>query len=63
VQPQAFLKDFSGYLHADGYDGYHDLSDNIKVVGCFAHARRKFDEAMKGLSKKEQADSISGIGK
>jgi hypothetical protein len=61
--PKRFLKNFSGYLHADGYDGYHDLSDNIKVVGCFAHARRKFDEAIKGLSKKEQADSAAMIGK
>ena len=58
-----FLKDFNGYLHADGYDGYHDLSDNIKVVGCFAHARRKFDEAIKGLSKNDQANSTAGIGK
>ena len=61
--PELFLKNFSGYLHADGYEGYHDLSDNIKVVGCFAHARRKFDEAIKGLSKKDQVDSVAMIGK
>jgi hypothetical protein len=61
--PKQFLKNFSGYLHTDGYEGYHDLSDNIRVVGCFAHARRKFDEALKGLSKKEQADSVTMIGK
>jgi len=61
--PKQFLKNFSGYLHADGYEGYHDLSDNIKVVGCFAHARRKFDEAIKGLSPKEQADSKAMVGK
>ena len=61
--PKRFLKNFSGYLHADGYDGYHDLSDNITVVGCFAHARRKFDEAIKGLPKKTQADSTAMIGK
>ena len=61
--PKIFLENFNGYLHADGYDGYHDLSDNIKVVGCFAHARRKFDEAVKGLSKKDQADSTAMIGK
>ena len=61
--PKLFLKNFSGYLHADGYEGYHSLSDNIKVVGCFAHARRKFDEAIKGLPKKDQADSIAMIGK
>ena len=61
--PKRFLKNFSGYLHADGYDGYHDLPGNVKVVGCFAHARRKYDEAIKGLSKKDQADSTAGIGK
>ena len=61
--PKRFLKNFSGYLHADGYDGYHDLSDNIKVVGCFAHARRKFDEAVKGLPKKDQDDSHAMAGK
>jgi hypothetical protein len=61
--PKSFLENFSGYLHADGYEGYHDLSENIKVVGCFAHARRKFDEAIKGLSKKEQTDSKAMIGK
>jgi hypothetical protein len=63
VHPKLFLKNFNGYLHADGYDGYHDLSDNIKVVGCFAHARRKFDEAIKGLSKKDQTNSTAMIGK
>ena len=61
--PKFFLKNFNGYLHADGYEGYHDLSDNIKVVGCFAHARRKFDEALKGLPKRDQADSLAMVGK
>ena len=61
--PKLFLKNFSGYLHADGYEGYHSISDNIKVVGCFAHARRKFDEAVKGLPKKDQADSNAMTGK
>jgi transposase len=61
--PKLFLKNFCGYLHADGYEGYHDLSGDIKVVGCFAHARRKFDEAIKGLSKKDQANSTAMIGK
>ena len=51
--PKLFLKNFCGWLHADGYEGYHDLSGDIKVVGCFAHARRKFNEAVKGLSPKE----------
>ena len=40
-----------GYLHTDGYVGYHNLPDEITVVGCWAHARRKFDEAVKSLPK------------
>ena len=61
--PEEFLKKFTGYLHADGYEGYHRLSENITVVGCFAHARRKWDEALKGLSEKEQEGSDALIGK
>ena len=49
--PKAFLSGFKGYLHTDGYPGYHNLSEEITVVGCFAHLRRKFDEAMKALPK------------
>ena len=44
---EEFLEGFSGYLHADGYQGYHKLRSDIRVVGCWAHARRKFDEAVK----------------
>jgi hypothetical protein len=57
--PEEFLRDFNGYLHADGYDGYHRLPGKITVVGCWAHARRKFDEALKGISEKTRADSLS----
>ena len=46
--PKTFLKGFSGYLHVDGYAGYHDLP-KVELVGCWAHARRKFDEALKSL--------------
>ena len=35
-----FLKDFSGWLHADGYQGYHKLPENIRVVGRWAHYPR-----------------------
>ena len=52
---EEFLEGFSGYLHADGYQGYHKLRPDIRVVGCWAHARRKFDEAVNSLPQKEQA--------
>ena len=53
---EEFLEGFSGYLHADGYQGYHKLRPDIRVVGCWAHARRKFDEAVNSLPQKEQAN-------
>jgi transposase len=46
--PRRFLSGFKGYLHVDGYTGYNGLPD-ITLVGCWAHARRKFDEALKAL--------------
>jgi transposase len=46
--PRQFLSGFKGYLHVDGYAGYNGLPD-INLVGCWAHARRKFDESLKAL--------------
>jgi transposase len=46
--PRKFLSGFQGYLHVDGYAGYNGLS-GVTLVGCWAHARRKFDEALKAL--------------
>ena len=57
-----FLQGFSGWLHADGYQGYHKLPENIRVVGCWAHARRKFDEALQTLPKEMQKDAPAAIG-
>ncbi len=49
--PRRFLAGFKGYLHADGYAGYHDIPD-VTICGCWAHFRRKADEALKGLPGK-----------
>lgn len=51
--PKEFLKGFKGYLHVDGYSGYHDV-ENVTLVGCWSHARRGFDEAIKSLPIAEQ---------
>lgn len=48
--PERFLKGFKGYLCTDGYQSYEDLPGVINVF-CLAHARRKFDEALKSLPK------------
>lgn len=62
-RPIEFLEDFRGYLHTDGYEGYHGLPEPIVIVGCFAHARRKFDEALKALPEKDREGSNALRGK
>jgi transposase len=62
THPEEFLNDFSGYLHCDGYDGYHKLPERITVVGCLAHLRRKLFDAMKSLSKESRAASNAAKG-
>jgi len=63
TRPEAFLKGFKGYLHCDGYDVYHKLPEDIIIVGCLAHARRRFDEAVKSLPVKDREGSSSLRGK
>ena len=46
--PRRCLGDFQGYLHVDGYPAYNGMSD-VLLVGCWAHARRKFTEALRAL--------------
>jgi len=50
--PLSFLSDFVGILHADAFAAYEKLhADPGRAVGwaaCWAHARRKFEEAMGG---------------
>lgn len=60
--PKEFLDGFTGYLHTDGYQAYHNLPEEITVVGCWAHARRKFDEAMKSLPKGKAKSSSAAQG-
>lgn len=56
--PQKMLKGFKGYLHTDGYSGYNDIT-GAKVVGCFAHARRKFTDALKSMPKDSSSAATS----
>ncbi len=39
---------------------YHiwKIIPSVKLVGCWAHARRKFDEALKALPKEEQSKDV-----
>lgn len=46
--PDAFLASFRGALQADAYAGYDALyrSGRVLEIGCWAHARRRFVEAL-----------------
>lgn len=47
-----WMKDYSGYLICDDYKGYDKLArenPNVKLQRCWAHARRKFADIIKGL--------------
>ena len=44
-RPESFLRGFAGWLITDGYAGYN-LVANVTHCGCWAHARRKWREAM-----------------
>ncbi len=53
--PEDFLGDFKGYLQTDGYAGYNSVTKRKKdpaiSVGCWAHARRYFCDALKAIKK------------
>jgi transposase len=52
--PRKFLTGFVGYLHADGYEVYKKLPDNITLAGCWSHARRPYADVIKVLPKEAQ---------
>ncbi len=60
--PKKFLDGFKGYLQVDGYAGYHDLPAII-LVGCFAHVRRYWMEALQTIPKADRAGpSLARVG-
>lgn len=54
--PKQFLRGFKGFLQTDGFPGYNDVT-NVTLVGCFAHARRGFTDALKALPDKASSAS------
>ena len=54
-----FLCGYSGYVQTDGYSGYDflDIDPNIRHIGCWAHARRKFMDMVKARGKNKKNGS------
>jgi transposase len=56
---KTFLRDFKGCVQTDGYSGYDflDRDENIRHIGCWAHARRKFMDVVKAQGKNSKSRS------
>jgi transposase len=57
--PKEFFKNYGGILHTDGYAAYEKDVGNKDVIRacCWAHARRRFIDALKVQTKGHVADS------
>ena len=58
--PQKFLENFSGTLISDGYGGYNNIAGAVNAY-CWAHARRKFYEALPA-DMKDASDTLAYTG-
>jgi len=54
--PKDFLGDYNGFLNTDAYCGYDPLAIQLTLLGCWAHARRTFVDAIKVLPPSAQND-------
>ena len=64
--PIKYLGEYSGYLQTDGYEGYNEIGKRSGIihVGCWAHVRRKYNDARKPTKKPGSAEAALGkIGK
>jgi transposase len=57
AHPTAFLAGFTGFLHVDGYQGYVSVP-GVTLVGCWAHARRYFTDALTALPASARAAGL-----
>jgi transposase len=55
-----YLEGFKGFLQTDGYSGYNAVPDVIHC-GCWAHLRRKFEEALPKGSNLEGSKAAIGL--
>ena len=57
TNPQEFLKGFDGTIITDGYYGYNHI-DGVTNAYCWAHARRKFYDALP-VDMKNASDTLA----
>ena len=60
--PREFLQSFSGTVVTDGYQVYHKLGKerpDLKVAGCWIHARRPFADFIKSVGLSAAKGSVA----
>ena len=60
--PREFLKDYEGTVVTDGYQVYHSLEkerENLRIAGCWSHARRRFVNVIKALGKEKSKGTLA----
>lgn len=60
--PREFLKNYSGTVVTDGYQVYHSLEkerEDLKIAGCWSHARRRFANVVKALGKEKAKGTLA----
>lgn len=58
--PREFLRNYSRICVTDGYQVYHTIEkerEDLRIAGCWVHARMKFDEALTVMPKAHQNKS------
>ncbi len=62
--PIRLLEGFEGYLQTDGYDAYNAVvvKNRLLHLGCMAHVRRKFMDALKAQGKNRKKTSLAQQG-
>lgn len=60
--PREFLKDYHGIVVTDGYQVYHTLEkerEDLKIAGCWSHARRRFADVVKSLGEEKAKGTLA----
>ena len=61
--PRDFLQGYKGILMTDGYQVYHKLQkerpDELKVAGCWAHAKRRFANLIKAVKAENAKGTVA----
>ena len=65
IRTISHLKDYSGWMHADGYAGFEKLyqTGRIREVACMAHVRRKFVDVQQSQGSAIAEEAIMRIAR